>query len=49
MIRVCRLGIAMGNSCKVLKDNADYITDDVNSDGLAKAISYAIINVGGEI
>ena len=49
MIRVCRLGIAMGNSCKVLKDNADYITDDVNSDGLAKAISYAIINIGGEI
>lgn len=49
MIQVCRLGIAMGNSCRELKENADYITDDVNSDGLAKAISYAIINIGGEI
>ena len=42
MIQVCKLGIAMGNSCKVLKENADYITDTVDNDGLAKAIDYAI-------
>ena len=45
MIQVCHLGIAMGNSCEVLKENADYITDNVDNDGLAKAIHYAI---GGE-
>lgn len=46
MIRVCRIGIAMGNSCRELKESADYVTDDVNNGGLAKAITYAISTIG---
>ncbi len=42
MIDVCSLGIAMGNSCDELKRHADYITTDINDDGLAKAIYYAL-------
>jgi len=42
MIDVCRLGIAMGNSCEELKRHADYITTDIDDDGLARAIDYAL-------
>ena len=45
MIDVCGLGIAMGNSCQVLKDHADYVTDHIDNDGLAKAIYYAMDNL----
>ncbi len=42
MIEASSLGIAMGNASDSLKAVADYITDDVDRDGLAKAIEYAI-------
>jgi Cof subfamily protein (haloacid dehalogenase superfamily) len=42
MIDVCNLGIAMGNSCDILKQHSDYITTDIEKDGLAKAIDYAL-------
>lgn len=37
MVKYCQVGIAMGNSSDSLKEVADYITDDVNKDGLLKA------------
>ncbi|MBP5161729.1 MAG: HAD family hydrolase [Spirochaetales bacterium] len=48
MIDVCNLGIAMGNACQILKDHADYVTDTIDNDGLAKAIYYAIDNLKQE-
>ena len=42
MIETCNLGIAMGNSCDELKEKADYVTSDIEDDGLAKAMEYAM-------
>ena len=41
MIEYCGLGIAMGNADERLKEKADWITGDVNQDGLKKAIEFA--------
>lgn len=38
MINYAGLGIAMGNACSLLKDNADYITDTNINSGVAKAV-----------
>lgn len=40
MIEFCQIGIAMGNASQQVKDAADYITDDVNSDGLYRAFEH---------
>jgi len=40
MLRHCRIGIAMGNSEQEVKDAADYITDDIDQDGLYKALQH---------
>ena len=40
MIKAAAYGIAMGNSSEILKENADYVTDDVSNDGLYKAFKY---------
>ena len=40
MIRTAGVGVAMGNAEQELKDCADYITDDCDSDGIAKALEY---------
>ena len=42
MIETCHLGIAMGNACDALKEKADYITADIDDDGLAKAMEFAM-------
>ena len=42
MIETCHLGIAMGNACDALKEKADYITADIDDDGLAKAMDFAM-------
>ena len=42
MIETCNLGIAMGNSCDALKEKADFVTSDIEDDGLAKAMEYAM-------
>lgn len=42
MIETCRLGIAMGNACGSLKEKADFVTADINDDGLARAMEYAM-------
>ena len=46
MVKTCHLGIAMGNACRELKDCADYVTADIDDDGLAKAIYYAMDRLG---
>lgn len=38
MIKYAGLGVAMGNACQLLKDNADYITDTNINSGVAKAL-----------
>lgn len=40
MFEVCQTSIAMGNACDALKAGANYITDDIDRDGLAKAIKF---------
>ena len=42
MVEYAELGISMGNGQEELKKVASYITDDVEKDGLKKAIEYAI-------
>ena len=42
MIETCHLGIAMGNACTLLKEKADFITSDIDADGLAHAMEYAM-------
>lgn len=44
MIQYCKVGVAMGNAKEALKAVADYVTDDVNEDGLWNAFKkYALI------
>ena len=40
MIEHCAIGIAMGNANEKLKKVADYITDDVDNDGIYKALKH---------
>ena len=42
MIETCNLGIAMGNACDLLKERADFVTADIQADGLARAMEYAM-------
>ena len=43
MIEYAGLGIAMGNAVEAVKAAADYITDDNNNDGVAKAIEKFVL------
>lgn len=38
MLRFVKIGIAMGNAKDIVKEAADYVTDDVDKDGIAKAL-----------
>ncbi|NLC96305.1 MAG: Cof-type HAD-IIB family hydrolase [Erysipelotrichaceae bacterium] len=40
MIRDSKIGVAMKNSIEEIKNIADYVTDDNNNDGIAKALKY---------
>lgn len=40
MIKHAAIGIAMGNACDELKNIADYITDDIDEDGIYNAFNY---------
>lgn len=44
MIKYAGLGVAMGNSINIVKENADYITDSNDKDGVAKVIKKFILN-----
>ena len=38
MLQMCHTGIAMGNGFEDVKKMADYVTDDINEDGVAHAM-----------
>lgn len=38
MIEYAGIGVAMGNASEILKQHADYVTDDVDNEGIAKAL-----------
>lgn len=40
MIQHVPYGVAMGNACDELKAIANYVTDDVDHDGIAKALYH---------
>ncbi len=40
MLEHCKVGVAMGNGGDEIKEMADYITDDVDNDGLYKAFEH---------
>ena len=40
MFELCAFNVAMGNGGVEIKEAADYITDDVNEDGLYNAFKY---------
>jgi len=40
MCQYCQIGVAMGNAHEPLKAIADYITDDISQNGLAKAMIH---------
>ena len=40
MLRYAGIGVAMGNAEEDVKVCADYITDDVEKDGIEKACKY---------
>lgn len=44
LINYVGIGVSMGNGSQLLKENADYITSDVNDDGIEKALTrYGLI------
>ena len=40
MLDACGTSIAMGNGETIIKEKADYVTDDVNNDGVANAMKH---------
>ena len=44
ILKEAALGIAMGNAMPELKEAADYVTDDIDADGLGHAIAYALLD-----
>lgn len=40
MLEYAGIGVAMGNACDAAKAAADYATDDITADGLAKALAH---------
>ena len=44
MIKAAGIGVVMENGTDEMKEIADYITDDHNSDGVAKAIEKLVLN-----
>lgn len=48
MIKLCNLGIAMGNAKESLKQVADFVTDDLEHDGFANAFIKAGLLSGEE-
>ena len=40
MFKTCTHSIAMGNAAEELKNMAEYITDDIDHDGIVSALKY---------
>ena len=44
MLKLAGTGVAMGNASTKVKATADYVTDNNNNDGLAKAIEKLVLS-----
>ena len=40
MIEYCGIGVAMGNAIEKVKNASDYVTDDIDNDGIYNAMKY---------
>ena len=40
MLQHCAIGIAMGNAADNTKKSADYVTDDIDEDGVYNALKH---------
>ncbi len=40
MLKMAEIGVAMGNGGECVREIADYVTSDVNDDGIGKALRY---------
>ncbi len=40
MLRECKIGVAMGNGKEAVKQQADYVTDDIENDGIYNAMKH---------
>ena len=40
VLKVCEVGVAMGNAADELKAAADYVTDDISEHGLVNALRH---------
>lgn len=40
MLELCGIGVGMGNAVSETKRTADYVTDDVDHDGIAHACQH---------
>jgi Cof subfamily protein (haloacid dehalogenase superfamily) len=40
MLKHCAVAVAMGNSLDLVKEAADYVTDDIDKDGIYQALKY---------
>ena len=40
MLKHCAIGVAMGNAANITKEAADYVTDDIDEDGLYNALKH---------
>ncbi|XJR89701.1 HAD hydrolase family protein [Elizabethkingia anophelis] len=40
MLKYVALGVAMGNANPEVKEIADYVTDDIDNDGILKALKH---------
>ena len=40
MLRYAGIGVCMGNGLDIVKQSADYVTDSVDEDGIAKALRH---------
>ena len=40
MLKAAEVGVAMGNGVDCVKEIADYVTSDVDDDGIGKALRY---------
>lgn len=40
MLEFCGIGVAMGNAQEKVKEIADYVTTDIDEDGIRNALQY---------
>lgn len=40
MLKFCQIGVAMGNGMDIAKSSADFVTDDINNDGVYKGLKH---------